>query len=113
MRRLHRLYAVFLLLCFVRVLVPEAWLLALHVHHHTEQAEEQALKRPDGKHVVTTQHQHCHVEQLFNAPFQPATAVRLPARPAATQFATFLARPLPEWGLITAYARTSRGPPAA
>jgi len=111
-RQLHRLYACFLLLCFVRVLMPEAWLLALHSHHHTEQTEEQALKRPEGKHIVTAKHQHCHAEQLFNAPFQPATAVHLPARPAA-QFATFVARPLAEWRLITAYTRTSRGPPVA
>ncbi|UOG72955.1 hypothetical protein MTX78_12535 [Hymenobacter tibetensis] len=60
-----------LLLLLLRVLAPEATLLRLHFHQHTE--KEPALLHADEsarKAVLSSQHQHCHVEEFYNAPFQ-------------------------------------------
>lgn len=82
-----------LLLLFVRVLTPDAAVLRLHLHQHTthtqaEPAVELAGSQgPVAKHVFSDKHQHCSVEHLFDAPFQPALPLtlaapfRLPAYP--------------------------------
>ena len=72
--------AMVLLFCFVRVQLPEAALLALHAHSHTEHEETQRPGRAKGKALIGQQHQHCHAEQLFDAPFQTAAPVRVPVR---------------------------------
>jgi hypothetical protein len=68
--------ALLLLLCLVRTLLPEAWVLVLHRHRHT--TEEATAHRPAGKEVLSPRHTHCHVEQFYRAPFQSALPVCLP-----------------------------------
>ncbi|MBC6611142.1 hypothetical protein H8B15_09420 [Hymenobacter sp. BT507] len=71
MLALRSFIAYFLLICFVRVMVPDTWLLALHAHEHT--VHEATRKRAP---VVSAQHQHCSVDQFYNVPFQlSATSV--------------------------------------
>ncbi|TGE27499.1 hypothetical protein E5K02_14080 [Hymenobacter metallicola] len=62
------------------MLTPEAAVLRLHVHQHTDDRPVKSLAVTGRtKAVLSAQHQHCHVEQLYNAPFQPAGPVSLPA----------------------------------
>lgn len=77
--------AMVLLLCFVRVQLPEAALLGLHAHRHTEHEDTQRPGRVKGKTLVGTQHRHCHAEQLFDTAFQPAAPLRVPAPAAAAR----------------------------
>ncbi len=73
-------FALLLLLCLTRTLLPEAWVLALHAHEHT--TEEPAFaKRPPvrGKIILTTKHTHCQTEQFYNVPFQAVPPVALPS----------------------------------
>ena len=88
LRLLLRPYvALLLLLCLVRTLLPEAWVLALHTHEHT--TEEPAFvpgKRQPGKALLTAKHTHCQTEQFYNVPFQAAPPVAVP-----------LPRPLPRY----------------
>ena len=67
-----------LLLLLVRVLAPEAAVLRLHAHAHTV-AEPAFAKsaQPKGT-LLTAKHQHCHAEQLYQLPFEPAMLLRLP-----------------------------------
>ncbi|MCR5887824.1 hypothetical protein LRS06_08535 [Hymenobacter sp. J193] len=69
------LLAGWLLLCFLRVLLPEAWVLQLHAHEHT--TEETASAQP-GKKLVSPKHQHCPVDQFHHVPFQLAPPLELP-----------------------------------
>lgn len=74
-------FALLLLLCLVRTLLPEAWVLALHTHEHT--TEEPAFTRHThrpmrGKTLLTTKHTHCQTEQFYNVPFQAAPPVAVP-----------------------------------
>ena len=73
--------ALLLLLCLVRTLLPEAWVLALHTHEHTteEPAFTRHAHRPvRGKILLTTKHTHCQTEQFYNVPFQAAPPVAVP-----------------------------------
>lgn len=75
----RRIVAWWLLLLLARVITPEATLLRLHAHQHT--TEEVAIPQQGkaaGMKVLTAQHLHCHIDQLYNAPFQPAAPVKLP-----------------------------------
>jgi len=107
-------FALLLLLCFLRTLLPEAWILALHPHGHTtvEVAPTSAVVRK-GYPLVEPKHQHCDVEQFYNVAFQPAGPVLLPAPPIAVAHRASL-RALATRGLagqlIRAWAQ--RGPPA-
>ena len=79
-----------LLLLLVRVFLPEATVLRAHFHSHTE--EEPALRVPQQavtKHVLTPKHQHCHVEQLYDAPFQPPVPVCVEAPVRLLFFAVY------------------------
>jgi hypothetical protein len=67
-----RYIACFLLVVFARVLVPDALILKLHAHTHTEHALEQDEHHPK----LEQAHSHCPVENVFQAPFQ-----LLPASP--------------------------------
>ena len=67
MRALRNYISYFLLLIFCRVLAPEQALLALHHHEHTQHKQNEKVTHFDVKHT------HCHVDNLFDAPFQPAT----------------------------------------
>jgi hypothetical protein len=68
--RFKNYIAFFLLLLFVRVLVPETAVLGLHGHEHTEDHG-----KADAGLKLEKKHQHCHIEHLFNAPFSPAPQV--------------------------------------
>ncbi|RYY21614.1 MAG: hypothetical protein EOO36_00240 [Cytophagaceae bacterium] len=69
------------MLCLLRMLLPEAWVLALHAHTHTteEPAFAPHAKRVPGKTLLTTKHTHCQTEQFYNVPFQAAPPVAVPA----------------------------------
>jgi hypothetical protein len=72
--------ALLLLLCLVRTLLPEAWVLALHRHEHTTEEPAFTKSRPilRGKTLLTTKHTHCQTEQFYNVPFQVAPPVAVP-----------------------------------
>ena len=79
MSKRRRIAAWGLLALLLRVLMPEAALLRLHAHQHTDdEVATSRLAKVRGKAVVSPQHQHCHAEQLYDAPFQPALPVVLP-----------------------------------
>jgi len=69
-----RLGAWWLLLLLGRVMAPEAAVLSLHAHQHTVEdvTRPSAYKASGTQTEVSAQHQHCHTEQLYDAPFQPA-----------------------------------------
>ena len=105
--------AFFLLLCFVRVLLPEAWVLALHPHQHTtdEPAQRASFGTVKGKALLSSQHKHCHEESLYDAAFQPAApvGVPVPARSAVVGLLTPFAASV--WAEAVAAQRCLRGPP--
>ena len=71
--------ALLLLLCLVRTLLPEAWVLALHAHEHTTEEPAFVKTRPvQGKIILTTKHTHCQTEQFYKVPFQAALPVAVP-----------------------------------
>jgi hypothetical protein len=75
----RKLLAWGLLVLLVRVLAPEAAVLQLHAHTHTE--VEPAM--------LTPKHQHCHTEQLYQLPFVPAAMASLPAPVRLLAYATY------------------------
>ncbi|WP_345116842.1 hypothetical protein [Hymenobacter algoricola] len=107
MRAFRSHLAVLLLLCFVRVLLPDGWVLNLHAHDHTTELAPARIKA--AKVVLTAKHQHCQTHHFCALPFQPAMALEftlLPgySRPRATA-------PVSVWTKITPAARQLRGPP--
>jgi hypothetical protein len=65
-----------LLLLLLRMSLPEAAVLEAHFHQHTEiEPAAKAVGSTVGKHLLTPKHQHCHTEQFYNVPFQPAELV--------------------------------------
>ena len=103
-----------LLLCLVRVLLPEQAVLALHAHEHTtfEPAHTTAF-RHTGKALLSARHQHCAVEQFYDVAYQPAPPVLLPVPPDARRCAVAEALPPERAALGDAlFARSLRGPPA-
>ena len=72
MQTLRSRLALVLLLCFVRVLLPDAWVLALHQHAHTTEEPTQAIGWPKGKALLSAKHQHCDADQFFKSAFEPA-----------------------------------------
>lgn len=103
-----------LLLCLVRTLLPEAWVLALHRHEHTtvEPAQAAAFRRT-GKALLSVQHQHCPVEQFYNVAYQASGPVVVPGPLLAPRYGAASALPpvRPAAGEVL-YARSLRGPPA-
>jgi hypothetical protein len=63
--------ALFLLLLFTRAMVPDQLLLSLHKHAHTEHSHPGDHNQAH----VEKKHNHCPVEELFEAPFQRVTEV--------------------------------------
>ena len=103
-----------LLLCLVRVLLPEEVVLALHAHEHTtaEPAHTAAFRRT-GKALLSTRHQHCAVEKFYNVAYQPAPAMLMPVPPTSPRYAPATALPLERAAAgETLFARSLRGPPA-
>lgn len=72
-KNFSRYSALFLLLLFARVMTPDALLLQLHAHEHTQEHSHQP-----GKHEVSTKHNHCPIDNLFQASFQAPEGVVLP-----------------------------------
>lgn len=53
-------------------------MLRLHFHQHSEDAPLAAPTVKAGtKAVLSPKHQHCHIEQLYDSPFQPAVPLSL------------------------------------
>ena len=106
--------ALLLLLCLMRTLLPEAWILALHPHEHTTEEPAQAPAfRHKGKALVSKQHQHCPVDDLYHVPFLPAMPLVVPAPVTRPCFAT---APVPTVATAPWIARQPaqlRGPPTA
>ncbi|MBC6613234.1 hypothetical protein H8B15_20095 [Hymenobacter sp. BT507] len=109
----HTLVAWWLLLLLGRILTPEAAVLGLHGHAHTT-VEPACLPahKVSGKTFLTARHQHCAVEQFYNAPLQLAgtSLVLLPwYAPLYRRYA-----PLATVGsLFCAWRKAAlRGPPA-
>ncbi|MBD2769239.1 hypothetical protein IC235_15210 [Hymenobacter sp. BT664] len=114
MHALRSHIALLLLLCLTRTLLPEAWVLALHAHEHTnkEPAQTPAF-RHKGKALASTQHKHCQVESLYNVPFLPSAPVVAPLPATRPRFATV---PVPTVAIaprITRGPAQPRGPPVA
>ncbi|RZL13787.1 MAG: hypothetical protein EOO62_07215 [Hymenobacter sp.] len=103
--------AFLLLLCLVRTLLPEAWVLALHSHGHT--TEVAASRRPTGQPLASSQHTHCHAEQFYNTPFTAALPIRVPQPRLRTHYQP-LAVPAQVASLAAVLRSTAlRGPPLA
>lgn len=114
MYALRSCIALLLLLCLVRTLLPEAWVLALHSHEHTTEEPAQAPTfRYKGKALISKAHKHCQVEDFYNVPFVPSAPVVTPAPVVRPCFAT---APVPTVATAPWIARQPallRGPPAA
>lgn len=114
MQALRAHIALVLLLCLVRTLLPEAWVLALHGHEHTTEEPAQAPAfRHKGKALIGKEHKHCQVESFYQVPFAPGAPVLAPAPVARPCFAT---APVPTVATAPWIAREPaqpRGPPAA
>jgi hypothetical protein len=109
----QQLRAWWLLLLLARVLAPEAAVLHLHTHAHTE-VEPAFAKQVGGKAktLFTTKHQHCHTEQLYQLPFAPAAPVEMPVPVRQLAYATYRPQaPVCRQGHLLDGARL-RGPPA-
>ena len=106
--------ALLLLLCLMRMLLPEAWVLGLHRHEHTTEELAQAPAfRHQGKALISTQHQHCQVEHLYDVPFLPVAPLVLSVPAARPCFAL---APVPTVATAPWVARCPaqlRGPPLA
>ena len=112
MRTLRSRLAYLLLLCFMRVLLPDAWVLALHQHEHTleEPAQATRVDKAQSKALLTAQHQHCQTDHFYHVPFQAAPPLELP-------FAVVYARVELMGGILAEAHRASqvehlRGPPS-
>ena len=108
-------FALLLLLCLMRTLLPEAWILALHAHEHTteEPAFAPRAKRQPGKALLTTKHTHCQTEQFYDVAYQPAPLVVIP-RPQCGPTYRPLAIPATLACSAATLRRTAlRGPPLA
>ncbi|TGE05357.1 hypothetical protein [Hymenobacter fodinae] len=111
MRTLRSRLALVLLLCFVRVLLPDAWVLALHSHEHTTEEPTQSVKWPKGKALLSAKHQHCDVDQFFKEAFQTPEPLALPAEATSYLPVTATLRLLTG---VSAFTPTAglRGPPS-
>jgi len=84
--RIH--IALLLLLCLTRTLLPEAWVLALHGHAHTEtEAAHEPAYKHKGKALISTKHQHCDVEHFYDVAFQASVPVLVPGPRVAPRYA--------------------------
>ncbi|MBT9393124.1 hypothetical protein KLP40_08105 [Hymenobacter sp. NST-14] len=109
MRTLRSRLAFVLLLCFARVLVPDAWVLALHAHEHTVEAPASTTARH--KAHLSAQHQHCAVDHFYDVPFQLASPLELAA--LAPGFRVPVGTPLASvWASAHSSTADLRGPPS-
>lgn len=114
MQALRSHIALLLLLCLVRTLLPEAWILALHPHEHTTEEPAQAPAfRHKGKALISSQHKHCPVEDLYNVPFLASAPVLAPTPVTRACFATAAVPTIATAPWIAREPAQLRGPPAA
>ena len=107
-------FALLLLLCLVRTLLPEAWVVELHRHAHTteEPAFAKAPRRGARSVFFTPKHTHCHTEQFYNVPFVAAPPVVVPLPRVQLSYRP-LAVPTTLASSAVALRRSAlRGPPA-
>jgi hypothetical protein len=111
MRAFRSQLALVLLLCFMRVLLPEAWVLQLHAHEHTTEEPAPAANALKGKAVLSAKHQHCAVDHFYEVPFQLAPPLELPAQPIPYRLSG--ATPaVSVWFSATLATADLRGPPS-
>jgi hypothetical protein len=103
----RQLLAIFLLLCLVRTLLPEALVLALHGHEHTTEEPAHAKGWAKGKLLIGKQHQHCEVEQFYNVAYQAAALLVLPEPLVEVRYA-----PLPSPAAVRPAVPSRAGPTA-
>ncbi len=103
--------AFLLLLCLVRTLLPEAWVLALHGHGHT--TELAATRRPTGKELASPKHTHCHTEQFYNTPFAAALPLSLPQPRLRTRYQRLAVAAQLACSAAARRGTALRGPPLA
>ena len=107
MQRLSSYIALFLLLLFVRAMVPDVLLLSLHSHEHTAHTSQHDPHKAE----IGKKHTHCAVAELFGAPFQPATgAVEFRPVVHSSVYTSTYTGLIQQFTFFTAYLR---GPPAA
>ncbi|WP_125185432.1 hypothetical protein [Botryobacter ruber] len=107
MQRLKSYIALFLLLLFVRAMVPDVLLLSLHSHEHTTHTTQHDPHKAE----IGKKHTHCAVAELFGAPYQPSTgAVELTPVVHTSAYTSTYAGLHQQSSLFTAYLR---GPPPA
>jgi hypothetical protein len=104
--------ALLLLLCLVRTLLPEAWVLALHAHRHTTEAQV-APRRLHNQELLSTQHTHCHTEQFYSVPFAPAVPVRMPLPRVQAVYRALASPPQLAASAVALRCTALRGPPQA
>ncbi|NVO30857.1 hypothetical protein [Hymenobacter lapidiphilus] len=112
MYNLRSRLATVLLLCFARVLVPNAWILALHEHQHTVDVALEAGPNIRQADIVSSQHKHCAVDHFFNAAFQPPAPLVQPVLPVAYRLPHSIAA-ASVWDSATRITADLRGPPMA
>jgi len=110
MQTLRSRLALLLLLCFMRVLLPEAWVLELHAHQHTTEEPTQIAGAFKGKALLSVKHQHCAVDHFYDVPFQPASLLELPVIVAVYQ-ASAATPEVSVWLSATRPTADLRGPP--
>ncbi|WP_345234776.1 hypothetical protein [Hymenobacter saemangeumensis] len=103
-----------LLLCLTRTLLPEAWVLALHSHAHTEvEAAHEPAYKHKGKSLLSVKHQHCPVEQFYNVAYQAGAPVVVPGPRVAPVYAQpLLALAVSGATGVATGPAALRGPPA-
>ena len=112
MQTFRQYIAFFLLLAFVRVMVPDALMLKLHAHQHTEHhaAHGHHITHDHGL-ELDVKHTHCPVEDVFNAPYQPElfhfSLVPLTHSDSYAELESF------PWAFTVPHSLYLRGPPVA
>jgi len=108
----RRLLAWWLLVLLVRVLAPEAMVLQLHAHAHTEIEPATRLPKLARQAILTPKHQHCHTEQLYQVPFVPAAMADLAVPMRRLAYATYRPKALVYRPAHLLDGACLRGPPS-
>ncbi|GGF16844.1 hypothetical protein [Hymenobacter cavernae] len=101
--------ATLLLLCFLRVLLPDAWVLALHNHQHTCEEPVHASTPTKAKLLLTAKHQHCQTDNFSHVPFQLASPLEFRLVAVYPVVRTYCSGVL--WLSSSVATRYLRGPP--
>ena len=110
----RKIVAWWLVVLLLRVLAPGATMLRLHPHQHADEEQATSLAAKTGsKAVLSAKHQHCHVAELYNAPFQPAIPPELPDSEQLLSFAVYRPQAPVCWAAHLLDGASLRGPPAS